>query len=334
MLAVFDRGREPSWSGKLLRLSCMPGLDSSVAGDGIGSTSCGMRPLLLALVLTVLPSVTAAQRTQPAGAEAYALITQLFTYDASLPLHARIIDRFDTVTFTREKFVIDGWRGSRVPGLIAIPKNSQSRHPMVLLIDGLGGWKERWWQRTSWNRGRVLIDSLIAAGYGVAMVDAPASGERINENDYETAETFVRRLSQWRDMALQNTIEVRRLIDYLATRADVDTTRIGALGLSHGGMVTFYLAAIESRVRAGVAGLTPQQNIPEMLLPLNYAPHVTVPMLMLAGKSDAWYTAEQVQRVFGVLASERKDLVWYDVGHRLPEDYAGAAVAWFRRYLR
>ncbi|HEX6559716.1 MAG TPA: dienelactone hydrolase family protein [Longimicrobiales bacterium] len=293
-----------------------------------------MKRLLTALLLSALPPAAAAQDVQPAGREAYTVLTGLFAYDASLPLNARAFERFDTATFTREKIVFDGWRGSRVPGLVALPKNAASKHPVILLIDGIGGWKERWWQRTSWNRGRVLIDSLVAAGYGVAMIDAPASGERTYENDYETAETFVRKLPQWRDMALQNTIELRRLIDYLATRPDVDVSRIGALGLSHGGMVTFYLAAIESRVRVAVAGLTPQQNIPAVLLPLHYAPHVAVPFLLLAGTKDGWYTPEQVQKVSGLMASQHKQVVWYDVGHRLPEEYAGATVAWFREYLR
>lgn len=277
---------------------------------------------------------SASAQIRPASDERFAILANLFTYDAALPLHARTFERFDTATFIREKIVFDGWRGSRVPGLVAIPKTAGSRHPLILLIDGIGGWKERWWLRTSWNRGRMLIDSLIASGYAVAMIDAPASGERTYENDYETAETFVRKPAQWRDMALQNAIEERRLLDYLFTRTDVDTTRIGVLGLSHGGMESFYLSALEPRVRVAVAGLTPMQNIDEVLLPADYAAHVRVPLLMLMGRNDAWYTRAQVEKVFGSVASKDKQLVWYDVGHRLPEEYTGAAVAWFRQYLR
>ncbi|MEO9036428.1 MAG: dienelactone hydrolase family protein, partial [Gemmatimonadaceae bacterium] len=255
-------------------------------------------------------------------------------YDATLPLNARTFERFDTTTFTRQKLVFDGWRGSRVPGLIAVPKNAATRHPVILLIDGIGGWKERWWQNASWNRGRVLIDSLIAAGYAVAMLDAPASGERTYENDYETAETFVRKPAQWRDMGLQNAIEYRRLMDYLATRADIDTAHIGVLGLSHGAMMTFVLSALDPRVRAAVAGLTPMQNIPDALMPTNYAPRIQIPILMLAGTQDTWYTRDQAEKAFGMIGSKEKQIIWYDVGHRVPEDYAGAATNWFRRHLQ
>ncbi|MGQ0815933.1 MAG: hypothetical protein ACT4O1_15995, partial [Gemmatimonadota bacterium] len=42
------------------------------------------------------------------------------------------------ITFRREKFIIDGWRNSRVPGLIAFPKNGVARFPAIVLIDGIG----------------------------------------------------------------------------------------------------------------------------------------------------------------------------------------------------
>jgi dienelactone hydrolase len=41
-----------------------------------------------------------------------------------------------------------------------------------------------------------------------------------------------------------------RAIDYLASRADLDSQRIGATGRSGGGMATFYLAALDERIAA------------------------------------------------------------------------------------
>lgn len=288
--------------------------------------------LRASLGLIIAPAILLAQ---PARVDSSLLAyAQQFSYDASLPLNARSFERMDSAAFVREKIVFDGWRGSRVPGFVAVPKAGGVKHPVVVLVDGIGGWKERWWQPASWNRGKVLIDSLIASGFAVAMVDAPASGERTFENDYESAESFIRKPAQWRDMGIQNAIEIRRLLDYLATRPDVDTSRIGVLGLSHGGMMTFILGAVEPRIRAAVAGLTPMQNIPDALLPFHYAQSVRIPTLLLAGRTDGWYTQPQVERALAALASREKDLVWYDVGHRLPESYAGAAARWFRGHLR
>jgi cephalosporin-C deacetylase-like acetyl esterase len=45
-------------------------------------------------------------------------------------------------------------------------------------------------------------------------------------------------------------LNARRAVDYLASRTDLDPKRIGATGRSGGGMTTFYLAAIDERIRA------------------------------------------------------------------------------------
>ncbi|MBI4906329.1 MAG: acetylxylan esterase [Acidobacteria bacterium] len=45
-------------------------------------------------------------------------------------------------------------------------------------------------------------------------------------------------------------LNARRAVDYLAVRRDLDPTRIGATGRSGGGMTTFFLAAIDPRIRA------------------------------------------------------------------------------------
>jgi dienelactone hydrolase len=214
-----------------------------------------------------------------------------------------------------------------------MPKDGATRHPLIVLVDGIGGWKERWWSPTSWNRGRILMDSLLSAGFAVATADAPASGERTFENDFVSAESFVKDLPKWRAMGVKNAIETRRLMDYLVSRADVDSTRIGMLGLSHGGMMTFLLTANDRRIKAAVAGLTPLHNIPDVLMPQVYAPRVRVPLLMLAGSRDGWYTRDEADAALAAVATSDKKLVWYDVGHRMPEEYAGEATRWFARVL-
>jgi cephalosporin-C deacetylase-like acetyl esterase len=45
-------------------------------------------------------------------------------------------------------------------------------------------------------------------------------------------------------------LNARRAVDYLAARPDLDPTRIGATGRSGGGMTTFFLAALDHRIRA------------------------------------------------------------------------------------
>ena len=62
---------------------------------------------------------------------------------------------------------------------------------------------------------------------------------------------------------MQTAIEYRRAIDYLHTRRDIDSRRIGMMGLCMGGLVTFELTSIDSRIKTAVAGLTPLFKRPE-----------------------------------------------------------------------
>jgi dienelactone hydrolase len=257
-----------------------------------------------------------------------------FVLDTRAPLNVRVIDRMDSAKFTREKIVFDGRPGVRVPGFVAVPKDGAARHPIIVLVDGIGGWKERWWDRSSWNRGKILIDSLVEAGFAVAMAELPASGERTFENDYVSSIAFLGDHDKWRDMAQKNYVEIERFIDYLVARPDLDSSRVGMLGLSHGGMMTFIVAARDSRVKATVTGLAPMQNAPPSLLPILQAPAIRVPMLAMFGTTDSFYTREQVERVMGMLGTKDQKVVWYEGGHRLPETYAGEATRWFARVLR
>lgn len=257
-----------------------------------------------------------------------------FARDTGAPLNARVTERMDSARFTREKIVFDGRPGVRVPGLVAMPKDGAARHPVIVLVDGIGGWKERWWDPTSWNRGKILIDSLFAAGFAVAMSELPASGERTFENDYVSSIAFLGDHDKWREMGQRHYIEIRRFIDYLVARSDIDSSRVGMLGLSHGGMMTFIVAARDSRVKATVTGLTPMQNAPPSLLPVNEAAAVRVPMLAMFGTTDSFYTREQVERVMSTLGTKDRKVIWYEGGHRLPEAYAGEATRWFARALR
>jgi len=45
-------------------------------------------------------------------------------------------------------------------------------------------------------------------------------------------------------------LNARRAVDYLASRPDLDRNRIGATGRSGGGMTTFFLAALDERIKA------------------------------------------------------------------------------------
>lgn len=267
----------------------------------------------LALLLYCIAGVAVAQTPESttikaASPEVFQAVRQFYEYNRKSPLQAQLIGKQDFPAFTREKIVFTGVQHSRVPAYLAIPKSGSAPFPVVILIDGIYGSKARWFEVDSWPRGSLVTNTLIESGIAVLALDARYHGERAAENDYQIPEDW----SERRDMVVQSVIEHRRAMDFLATRPEIDTTRIGLLGLSMGGMMTFALTSMDPRVKAAVAGVTPvgvlKEPISIPIAPQTFAGAITdTPILMLMGRRDGFYTVEEAQQLFNAIrASERR----------------------------
>jgi len=154
----------------------------------------------------------------------------------------------------------------------------------------------------------------------------------------------------------------QRALDYLASRADVDATRIGCGGLSGGGLRTVMLSGADDRIRCSccvgmmttwrdyllnkcyshtwmvyVPGLPRDLDYPE-ILGIN-APH---PVLVLNNRQDQLFTMPEMQRADAILtdvykkagAAERYRASFYDGPHKFDREMQKEAFAWFDRWLK
>jgi dienelactone hydrolase len=77
-----------------------------------------------------------------------------------------------------------------------------------------------------------------------------AFNRRSSENESLTARSLFTAGATWPGVMLWDDI---RTLDYLASRPEVDRTRLGCVGLSVGGYRSFMLAALDDRIKAAVA---------------------------------------------------------------------------------
>ena len=151
-----------------------------------------------------------------------------------------------------------------------------------------------------------------------------------------------------------------RGLDYLETRLEVDTSRIGCLGNSGGGMQTIYFAGFEKRVKvfAPCSYLANRERTLEMSGPADGCAQIPgegqaylelsdyliaaapKPVLILAGRYDFIdYTGtlvayNELQKIDVSLHQPQKvQLFTYDDGHGISKPKREAAVAWFRKWL-
>jgi dipeptidyl aminopeptidase/acylaminoacyl peptidase len=294
--------------------------------------------LVIAFVVSAHASAQTGVGTQPLTAEAYEAVASFFQYDKTIPLDAHILATSETPAYTREKIVFTGGRGDRVPGILAIPKSGRMPYPVVLELHGGGSTKDGWWADDSFEQGRRLTQSLLSAGVAVLALDAQYHGERSANNDFVSLrEMYFERkwYAQYRDMLVESTKDYLRALDYLATRPQVDATRVGVVGHSMGGLMSVYLTALEPRVRATVACVTALSNpwfYP--LTSLNFAAAIrNRPVLVLAGRQDQLIPVESTER-FVDLIGHSSELVLFDSGHRLPNEYIDRTLRWLTGHLR
>jgi len=139
----------------------------------------------------------------------------------------------------------------RVPGYLLMPDPAQfkGRRPVVIALHGTGGTKDN-------RQIAEIVQKAARAGFIGVAIDGRFHGERTragqgsDEYDAAIAQTF--RSGQGHPLYFDTTWDVMRLIDYLVTRKDVDSQRIGLTGISKGGIETWLTAAADSRVAVAV----------------------------------------------------------------------------------
>lgn len=130
----------------------------------------------------------------------------------------------------------------RVPGLLLASTNFSGRRPVVIALHGTGGSKANM---------LALCRKLAERGFIAVAIDGRYHGERKTgkgQNDYNDAIVRAWQGSGEHPFYYDTVWDVMRLVDYLATRTDVDSSRIGLIGISKGGIETYLAAAADPRI--------------------------------------------------------------------------------------
>jgi dienelactone hydrolase len=141
---------------------------------------------------------------------------------------------------------------------------------------------------------------------------------------------------QFTDLNIKIIKDLRRSIDYLESRPEIDPQKIAYAGFSFGALLGPILTATDDRVGACIlqsGGFFPGLR-PEMAL-FNYLPRVKAPTLLLNGRYDLLLPYETNTSVmFKLLGAPHKDHKIYDCAHIVPRnELVKETLAWLDRYL-
>jgi dienelactone hydrolase len=279
----------------------------------------------------IVRAFTDYSRETPVSDAVFASFLPQFDYDPR-PLDVRVEKRDSTAEdYITERVSYTTAYGERMAAWVYVPRRGTPPYQSVIIFPGSNA--------LSAGPSTGALDPRLAflqkTGRLVVLPILKSTFERSDSlaSDLPTPSIF------WRDHVVMWVKDVRRTLDYLSTRPDVDTTRFAYFGYSWGGNMGGIVPAVEPRFKASVlyvAGFTMERSRPEVD-PLHYLPRIKTPVVMLNGKYDFFYPTETAQRPFFELigtAPAHKRYVVYEGGHDVPrEQLVGESLAWLDRYL-
>jgi len=275
------------------------------------------------------------------------------------PLKPKITGVLEREAYRIEKIVFQSLPGLYVTGNFYVPKNIVERLPTILYLCGHAphplGAKFNYQDRAAW---------FAANGFACLILDTLEFGEvaGIHHGTHD--------LNMWHWLSLGYTpagTEVwnaMRALDYLETRPEVDPRRIGVTGISGGGAITWYTAAVDERVQAaapvcstytfgsqaanwrasGQCDCIYFHNAYGWEFPMVAALIAPRPLLIISGRKDLDFPPDGYHEVFrrskqiydfhAAGDSDRIREVDDDVGHSDPPQFLREARQWMRRWLQ
>lgn len=186
------------------------------------------------------------------------------------PLDPIIIERVPCDGYVREKVLFRSEEDMCVPAYVltpaAAPPADSGRYPAVVCQHGHGfgkddvvglthGTLERWRVRQALHYD--FGPGLAQRGYVVIAMDARGFGERAlgyptGSGEYGCNMVQIKAQLLGLNLLTLNVFDVTRCIDYVLSRPDVDPARVGCLGLSYGGTLALFAAALDERITATI----------------------------------------------------------------------------------
>ena len=276
-------------------------------------------------------------KEEPVSDAEFMIYRRLYAYD-SLLLNAEVVavDTFEH--WTRERVAFDLPYGERGGAFLYIPNNTEPPFQTVVYWGGSGILESQ----SVDEEYLPAFNFLVRSGKAVAQPIFKGAFERDDSNFSITYDSVVAQSegTKYRDFQIKWVQDLSRTIDYLETREDVDSDRLGYYGFSWGGSTAPIVLAVEERIDAAVlnvGGLWDSKRFLPEVDPFTFVTHVRNPVLMLNGQYDIVFPLETSQKpMFELLGTDPEHKKHYvtPASHIVPRDILiRETLDWFDRYF-
>lgn len=301
-------------------------------------------PANLTSAITILARDYTTEKAVPESV--FALYKSLYSYDPSeLDPRVEAVDE-SSADWKREKVSFRAAYGNeRVTAYLFLPRNALPPYAVVVYFPGVSSFFKRSSSTISPEGASFAVKSGRAVLYPIytgtyeRRINSPTLRETWDELVQPGGACLPVGPNAGRDLVVQWAKDIQRAIDYLETRRDVDSHRLAFYGLSLGAVWGPVMTAVEPRFKASVlvAGGLPFERLPSEIEPLNFAPRVQIPTLMLNGRDDFMFPVNSSQlplfRLLGVPEPQKRHML-FDSGHVPPmNSVMKESLDWLDRYL-
>ena len=266
---------------------------------------------------------------QPVSDREFEEIRKRYEYPKT-PLNARIVEAVETSDWRREKIAYDVGSNT-VFAYLYLPKGF--RRPLQVVHSAPAGDVDGGF-RTLPASIEANLGPLIRSGRAVFSVQLEGYVGRPRRPELAIPDS---RSTEYVDYYIERVVEMRRGLDYLETRNDLDRTRIGFMAQSAGGGTGLPLTAIEKRYRSILfigTGISPHTTSDAAAANrINFAPRIAGPKMMLNGRYDEDTPLYESQPLYALLREPKRQQM-YDGGHSPPIDvFVPTMKKWFDETL-
>ena len=288
--------------------------------------------------------------------------TNIGGFPERTPLNAKVVGKGTKENFRYEKIIYESQPGYYVTALLYLPL-SEGPYPGILMPCGhsANGKAAEAYQRA--------CISLAMNGFATLCYDPVGQGERYypyGEDKKQLGSTIEHTLLNGGAIPTGANVSMYRIwdgmrgIDYLESRDDILTDKLGVTGNSGGGTLTSYLMALDERVAVAAPScyLTDYKELTEdsgphdgeqntfnqLIVGMNHPDFIHMrapkPTLICAATNDffningTWRTYREAKRLYTRLGyGERVDLVETDATHGFSIQLREGMVRWMKRWI-
>ena len=264
-----------------------------------------------------IPIETRTPHYTPVPPAAFKALLDHYRYD-SRPLEASVVETVETPDWTRQKIRYVALEGDTALAYFYLPKQSAAPFQTIVYVSSTAAFVQI---RTVPEEVDWAIGPTIRAGRAVLAIVFKGMAERAFGPGWEPPDPGSVR---FRDLMVLHATELRRGMDYLATRADVDMRRLAYVAVSWGAGSRLPLAAVDDRFHAVVligAGIDERFSVAALpeASSINFAPYIRPPKLMLNGRDDEedpWLT--RALPLWTLLREPKQLVLIPGAGHLVP----------------